>query len=429
MDSKQKFRFNLGEMKNTENNLSESNSKISVSSKVEKIKSDAPKEESFQFKLILRNKIRPNKKNNYEITDIENLENSILHNGLLQNIVVIYSLEEDMYIIESGHRRTQALDNLIKKWDNYSGAPGDPEYEEFELYQKNVAPYKKGYPCKISSILGEDIQYDFSDDVPLDEIPVAVIDSEIRLIISNEDVRNISPATRARNIERLRQLYQYKNIGKSNRDKININAQLASDTGLSISQIKNYDLSKLIPELREKFNEECISLKEASNYAKLSKEDQHQVLSILNEGHRVSADEISSLRQEQSNNECQIRDLELKIEELSEKDSDVVVTISDDDKNSEIEKLKKELSKLKKQQKENTVIFSPEQALVAKTDLAVRAAFKSCKKEIRALLTSINDLKEQVNEASDLEGMGILSDNDMLELIGKLKDMLILDEN
>ena len=83
--------------------------------------------DAFKFKFILREKLRPNLKNDYDMTGIEKLEDSILENGLLQNLVVIYSMEEDKYIIESGHRRCQALDNLIARYKDY--VPGEDEEE------------------------------------------------------------------------------------------------------------------------------------------------------------------------------------------------------------------------------------------------------------------------------------------------------------
>ena len=72
------------------------------------------KTEGFQIKIIPRKKIRTNKKNCYGIREVERLKESIFQFGLQQNLTVVYSLEEDMYIIEAGHRRCQALDELIK---------------------------------------------------------------------------------------------------------------------------------------------------------------------------------------------------------------------------------------------------------------------------------------------------------------------------
>ena len=56
-----------------------------------------------------------NKKNSYPIEDIDSLAKSILEFGLQQNLVVVYESEEDIYIIETGHRRATALNMLTEK--------------------------------------------------------------------------------------------------------------------------------------------------------------------------------------------------------------------------------------------------------------------------------------------------------------------------
>ena len=78
----------------------------------------------FEIKLIPRNRIRMNKKNSYPIEDIDSLAKSILEFGLQQNLVVVYESEEDIYIIETGHRRATALNMLI---DKYSGNTDYPD--------------------------------------------------------------------------------------------------------------------------------------------------------------------------------------------------------------------------------------------------------------------------------------------------------------
>lgn len=152
--------------------------------------------------------------------EIESLMDSILHFGLLQPINVIYIMDEDMYCIEAGHRRTEAIDRLIQKYKD----PEDIDSVDVEFYLKNIKQFEVGYPCNIVDILKDDIPYDYDSDFPLEDIPESIIDSEIRLIITNEESRNRSPSVRAANVARLSKLYERKNLGKTKRsDKININ--------------------------------------------------------------------------------------------------------------------------------------------------------------------------------------------------------------
>ena len=225
-----------------------------VSNFVERIQQVERKEKNcFEIKPIYRNKIRFNKKNNYPREELDKMKESILQFGLQQNLTVAYLTEEDMYVIEAGETRTRTIDALIKEFEEY---PDDSEDPRYLLFKKNVLPYKlNGYPCKISAVISDGIQYDYDENTNLAEIPEEVIDSEIRLIVTNEISRNRTPATIASNISRLDALYRRKNItAKNNKDKLNINKTIAEDLNLSVSQVKNYKaIDNLIPEIKEEF--------------------------------------------------------------------------------------------------------------------------------------------------------------------------------
>lgn len=299
------------------------------------------KTEGFQIKIIPRKKIRTNKKNCYGIREIERLKESILQFGLQQNLTVVYSLEEDMYIIEAGHRRCQALDELIEEFsgvtvtpenevqvnpvysnvDDSSGKLGLPEQqndtsgelgspERIALYLKNVKPYEVGYPCKINSFLKDEEDYDGME-------TEATLLSEARLIITNEDVRSTNPAEKAAAVARLEEIYQKLNIGKKKSEKVNVMQKVAEDMNISKQQVANYkSFNNLLPELKEEFEKNNITLKEGSEIGKLNEDEQRQILDALRAGEKVSLDEIKALKKEKANMAKEIKEKEALISKL-----------------------------------------------------------------------------------------------------------------
>ncbi len=293
----------------------------------------------FEIKLIPRNRIRMNKKNSYPIEDIDSLAKSILEFGLQQNLVVVYESEEDIYIIETGHRRATALNMLI---DKYSG---NTDYPDYDLYIKNVAPYEKGFPCRVI-YLEDGIEYYVSDDTDLSTIPTSVIDSEIRLYITNEEIRAKNPARTAQAIARLKQLYDAKNAALDHSDKINVNNEIAKNLNISPRQVAKYNsIESLIPELRSLFINNNITLSSASGYAQLTPDDQKQIYQIFKIHEDLNTRQINELIQSNQELNQQIKKQEAAIETLSSNHSSTLVN------NDEVLKLKKQINNLKSQQK------------------------------------------------------------------------------
>lgn len=252
---------------------------------------DEPRTSSLldAYKIIPREKLRMNKKNNYPLNEMEKLEYLILHFGMIEDISVIYSTEEDVYIIESGHRRTTALDNLISKYRDWSGDTADPD---FQLYEKNIHQYENGYVCKVLGKLSENIEYDISTE-SLDEVPASVIESEIRLIISNEGSRTTPPAVKAANIKRLAALLEHQNKDRSKGNRININEEIAFRLGITPRQVINYkNVEKLIPELHSLFEAGKISLKDSSSYARLDLQQQAEIYQQLTSPSKANASKL-----------------------------------------------------------------------------------------------------------------------------------------
>ncbi len=335
---KQKFNFQLNQLpvsSTAETQSPPQTDTDTVASIVQRL--DSNDKNPFDIKLIPRNRIRANKKNNYPIEEIDSLAKSILEYGLQQNLVVIYSSEEDLYIIETGHRRATALNKLI---DKYSDA--DDESPEYDLYKKNVAPYEKGFPCKVL-YLEDGIRYDVSDDTDLSTVPMSVLDSEIRLYITNEEVRTKNPVRTAQAVARLKQLYDAKNAKLNRSDKINVNNEIAENLNISSRQVAKYNATdNLIPELRSLFINNSITLTNAAGYAQLTPDDQMQIYKIFKNHDDLNTRQINELIQTNTELNHQIKQQETQIEALSsasDKPSD----------NSELLTLKKQIESLKAQ--------------------------------------------------------------------------------
>lgn len=340
--AKQKFNFQLNSaVPDISSEAKEPDSQAlsepkSVSSIVQRLESND--KSPFDIKLIPRNRIRMNKKNSYPIEEIDSLARSILEFGLQQNLVVIYSSEEDIYIIETGHRRATALNMLIDKYSSVT----DKDSSEYQMYMKNVFPYEKGFPCKVI-YLEDGIKYDFEQETDLSTVPESVIDSEIRLYITNEEIRSKNPARTAQAVARLKQLYDAKNAALNHSDKINVNKKIADNLNISQRQVAKYNaVDNLIPELRELFDSNNITLTNADSYSKLEPSEQMQIYEIIKNHDALNTRQINELIQNNQALNLQIKEQQAKIHELSKSSS------VDDD---ELQHLKKQVALLKKEQK------------------------------------------------------------------------------
>ena len=356
------------------------------------------KTEGFQIKIIPRKKIRTNKKNCYGIREVERLKESILQFGLQQNLTVVYSLEEDMYIIEAGHRRCQALDELIEE---FSGVTVTPENgvqsnsvslneekstsgvtvtpERISLYLKNVKPYEVGYPCKINHFLKDEEDYDAAE-------TEATLLSEARLIITNEDVRSTNPAEKAAAVARLEEIYQKLNIGKKKSEKVNIIEKVAEDLGMSEKQVKNYkSINNLLPELKEEFEKNNITLREGSEIGKLNEEEQRQILAALHAGEKVSLDEIKALKKEKANMAKEIKEKEALISKLQ----------------LEVEESAKQIKFHTPQEFDEKVLGALEQK-PSEEEIRLKEDLHRKEEEIKLLMSQVDELKNKPTTIIDV---------------------------
>lgn len=317
--AKRKFNFAAGAEQNTpdapetqpQTQSTPEESKSAVQTLVEKI--DAPTNTAFNFKYIKRDKIIFFYKNDYPMEEIKRLAQTILNFGLIHNLEVFYDMENDQYILDSGERRTRALDYLIEKYTDYSDK-NDPSYQKYLHF---VAPFaEKGYPCNVRAMFTEE-----KEELPETDIDVLeLIDAEIRQILANEETRNKNIQRTKEHIDRLNYLYTKRNQTLKKGEKINVNNEIAKQLNISDKQVKNYkDIDKLIPELRKKFEENEVSLKDGANYAKLTEEEQRQILTLIENGENRQEinrlmDQMKAMRSDISIKETQISELENTIE-------------------------------------------------------------------------------------------------------------------
>lgn len=414
----QKFNFHTKKEKTQEENPVTSESS-SISTMVTELENPTKKTALDKFKIIPRNKVRNNKKNKYPKGSLDSLKESILEYGVQQDIAVIYVTNEDMYVVETGHRRKAAVDELIEKYSNWKGDPNDDSYQ---CYKKNVEMYEVGYVCKISGKITDDVVYDLENEENLTEASLEIIESEIRLHITNIETRNDDVSTRAANVARLSKLYDEKNRRSPKSERINVNKKIAADLNMKERQVSYYkDLDKLIPELKELFEEKKITIKDGSNYSKLSIAEQEIILSLINSDSSYTSKEIETLLKQ---NEALLNQMKEKEDELVKAKKEKVSQHELEDKNMQIYKLEKELETLKKQNRSAINLDSALGDLI-KTEIQVKSYITQCEKTISHLKELFINYESMYNSTKDSENNNLLSPDDLREELKKLNYLLV----
>lgn len=203
------------------------------------------KDKGFTKELDI-NSLVPSKNNFYGIREIEELADSIKENGLMHNLVV-RKIENGTYEIISGERRYTALKKL--------------GYEKV--------------PCQIREI---------ND-----------LDAELMLIHANLDQRELTPTEKMEGIKRLENIYKKK---RKSGEKLEGKTRdlIGKDLGLSGVQIGRYKKvdKDLIPELKERLDNEDITLTQAHTLSSLTEEEQkiiHDEIKDLNtKDHKLEVD-------------------------------------------------------------------------------------------------------------------------------------------
>ena len=208
---------------------------------------------NFRVQYIDIKDIERNKKNFYEIVNVDELAEDIREWGLRHNLEV--RKVEDKYEIISGERRFTALSKLVEEG-----------HKEFSLV-----------PCKV---------------VNLNDL-----DAEICLIQANAQTRELTEIEKLEQVKRLTELYKTK---KKNGEKVpgKIREIIANDLKLSSTQVGRYERinKNLIPELSDILKSGGLTIANASEFASLSEENQKVILDIINNKVEISKDEATELK-------------------------------------------------------------------------------------------------------------------------------------
>lgn len=261
------------------------------------------------IKYIPRTKIVFNENNDYSQEEIEKLAESILHYGLIHIMEAYYDEENDVYILESGERRTRAIDLLLERY--LSIKEEDTDSYEYQCFLKNVKGFANGYPLNVK-------RPETIDNGELTELEK--INSLLRLDEANMQVRIEDPLQKAKALERRKELLQKKNNLLPKTSRVNINKKLAEETGIKERTIMKYTAvaERLIPELQEEFRKNNISLNEGSAYAQLTEDEQRYILQMLQNGEKASRKELEQLRERNQQQELEKEAKEAELEKLKE---------------------------------------------------------------------------------------------------------------
>ena len=267
----------------------------SVSQNVKKA-NEIEAKNNFNVQYIDIKDIERNKKNFYEIVNVDELAEDIKMNGLNHNLVV-RKLDNGKYELISGERRYTALTQLVEQGN-----------EIFALV-----------PCKV--------------------IEANDIDSEIILIQANAQTRELTEIEKLEQVKRLTELYKTK---KKNGEKVpgKIREIIANDLKLSPTQVGRYERinKNLIPELKEILENGNLTIANASEFASLSEENQKVILDIINNKVEISKEEATELK-------VKLKKLEQeKADELKKLENEKLVEIRkiENEKSVEIRRIENE---------------------------------------------------------------------------------------
>lgn len=315
-------------------------------SKNVKVAEELKAKDNFKVEYIDIKNIIPNKENFYDIVDIDSLAEDININGLNHNLVV-RKLDKDNYEIISGERRYTALKKLVEEGES-----------RFSLV-----------PCKV--------------------IDVNDLDSEIILIQSNAQTRELTEIEKLEQVKRLTELYKKK---KEKGEKVGrIRDLISKDLKLSPTQVGRYDSinRKLISELKELLEKGDLNIANASEFASLSEDSQRIILDLVSNEVNLSKSEAIKLKNDMKKVEKEKEDF-LKSEKLKIEEEHNKALMKEKERN---EKLQKEVEELK-----NSVTLKGESEKEAARKLE---EIKKKEEELKENEKSLKDKEKSINDNKD----------------------------
>lgn len=348
----------------------------------------------FNLKMIPRNRIIFNEKNDYEQVDIEKLAEAILHFGLIHSMEGYYDEEQDLYVIESGERRTRAIDYLLNKFSDYKDKQ-DPDYKDFLV---NIKGFESGYPINVK-------KKRFEGEGTLSRLDE--IDSEIRLMDANEEIRPSNPQDKFKRITRRAKLIEERNNLLPYKERLNINKEVGNKLGISERQVQKYkSLNELIPELQDEFFQNNITLSEGANFALLTETEQRDILKLIQEGKKVSAEDVRQLKREKEMAETELSKKTKELNQLKAKALEIENKHKQDLEEIQ-EKIKEEKEHIKEELRIEILNDNPDREKVVKLekklkkkeeeDIENQKSLNQIEKKLSDKNKKIDDLQKELN--------------------------------
>lgn len=333
----------------------------------------------LELKYIPRKKISFHEKNDYQQEEIEQLAESILNYGLIHPMEAYYDEEKDLYVLESGERRTRAIDLLLER---YLNTDCDRESMEYNFFSKHVKGFANGYPLNV-------VRPTFTESGEMTELEK--INSLLRLDEANLQVRNVDPLSRAAYLKRRKELLQKRNELLPQSSRVNVNQVLAEHSNLSERTVMKYTAiaEKLIPELQEEFQKNNITLNEGSRYAQLTEEEQQYILQLVQNGIKASKQEVENLKEQLKNRELEKAEETEKLARLQEEKAEIQKKLD-----AEMQMKKSEMAKLEE-------ILRKEISTDQEVNQAERDALKRMLKKKEEELSSIKKRTQTENAAAE----------------------------
>ena len=312
--------------------------------KIDKPKNDYKK--AFDFKMVPRKKLVFHRENDFPMEAIEQRAADILEAGLIHNLEALYDEEQDVYIIESGEKRTRAIDLLIERFRSYDGDPDNPDYKK---YLRHVKQFEvEGLPVNVKYY--DPTEYGLEEGTDEAE-ELRQIESKIRVNRANLDVQALEPSFIRKKIEENSELYARRNSLLKRESKVNVNKAIAEEMNISERQVQKYKaISKLIPELQQLFDERGITVNEGAKYAMLDEVEQRQILELITSG--ADKKEIGALQEKLSQMQKEIDVNRKETEELEKQKQEAFKALEDEKAAAKQleEKIRAEISKENKEQ-------------------------------------------------------------------------------
>ena len=199
---------------------------------------------TYEIRMIPLDDLIRSPGNHYMMDGIEELADSILQVGLLQNLYVKEADENGKYEIISGHRRKEACQLNVERG-----------YEEWSQV-----------PCHVDGC----------------QDPLL---TELKLLEANARTRILTPPELSLQASRLARLYQkLKDQGVKIHGRVR--ELVANEMGISPAQVSRYESinENLIEGLKEKFKAERIGVTDAYDLSTLTEEEQAQVMEMYEAG-------------------------------------------------------------------------------------------------------------------------------------------------